>query len=34
MKDTKVERIRQQVMMLKRQFLQEDSGVFGQALGD
>ena len=34
MKDTKIERIRQKVMMLKRQFLQDDADVFGHALGD
>lgn len=33
MKDIKVKRIRQKVMMLKRQFLQDDTGVFDQALG-
>ena len=33
-KGTKVERILQQVMRLKRQFLQEGCGVFGQALGE
>jgi hypothetical protein len=34
MKDTKVKRIRQKVAMLKQQFLQGDTGVFSQALGD
>ena len=35
MKDNKIERIRQKIAMLKRQFLQEDgTGVFDQALGD
>lgn len=34
MKDSKVERIRQKVLMLKRQFLQGDAGLFDQALGD
>lgn len=34
MKDTKVERIRQKVLLLKRQFLQGDTGLFDQALGD
>ncbi len=33
MKDTKVERIRQQAMMFGRQFLQGDTGTFDQALG-
>ena len=33
MKDSKVERIRQQAMMFGRQFLQGDTGVFDQALG-
>ena len=32
MKDTKIERIRQKVMTLKRQFLQDDTGLFDQAL--
>lgn len=34
MKDNKVERIRQKVVMLRRQFLQGDTGIFDQALGD
>lgn len=34
MKDNKIERIRQKIMMLKRQFLQNGTGVFDQALGD
>ena len=34
MKDTKVQRTRQKVMMLKRQFLQGDTGIFAQVLGD
>ena len=34
MKDNKVERVRQKVLMLKRQFLQGDAGLFDQALGD
>lgn len=34
MKDTKVKRIRQKVAMLKQQFLQGDTGVFTQVLGD
>lgn len=34
MKDTKVKRIRQKVAMLKQQFLQGDTGVFAQVLGD
>ena len=34
MKNTKVQRIRQKVMMLKQQFLQGDTGVFAQVLGD
>ena len=33
MKDTKIERIRHKVMMLKRQFLQDGASVFDQALG-
>ena len=33
MKDSKVERTRQQAMMFGRQFLQSDGGVFDQALG-
>ena len=32
MKDSKVERIRQKVLMLKQQFLQGDAGLFDQAL--
>ena len=34
MKDTKVQRIRQKVMILKRQFLQDETGLFGQAISD
>ena len=34
MKDTKVKRIRQKIAMLKQQFLQSDTGVFDQVLGD
>lgn len=34
MKDSKVERIRQNIAMFKRQFLQDGAGVFGQALGE
>lgn len=34
MKDNKVERVRQKVVMLKQQFLQGDTGLFDQALGD
>ena len=34
MKGSKVERIRQKIAMFKRQFLQDDTGVFGQALGE
>lgn len=34
MKDNKVERVQQQVVMLRRQFLQGDAGAFDQALGD
>ncbi len=33
MNDNKVERVKQKVAMLRRQFLQDDTGVFGQALG-
>ena len=33
MKDSKIQRIRQKVMMLKRQFLQDDTSVFDQVLG-
>ena len=33
MKDNKVERIRQNIAMFKRQFLQDDADVFGQAFG-
>jgi hypothetical protein len=33
MKDSKVECIQQKVSLLKRQFLQVDAGLFGQALG-
>src|SRR3990170_859183 len=34
MKDTKVKRNRQKIAMLKQQFLQGDTGVFAQVLGD
>ena len=34
MKDTKVKRNRQRIAMLKRQFLQGDTGVFAQVIGD
>src|SRR4030067_2152332 len=34
MKDTKVKRNRQRMAMLKQQFLQGDTGVFAQVLGD
>ena len=34
MNDNKVERVRQKIKMLKRQFLQDGTGVFDQALGD
>jgi len=34
MKDTKVARIRQNIAMLKQQFLQSDTGLFDQALGE
>lgn len=34
MKDNKVERVRQKVAMLRQQFLQGDTGIFDQALGD
>jgi len=34
MNDNKVERVRQNVMMLKQQFLQGGTGVFDQALDD
>ena len=34
MKDSKVERFRQQAMMLKQQFLQSDTGIFDQAIGN
>ena len=34
MKDNKIERIRQKIAMLKRQFLQDGTGIFDQALGD
>ena len=34
MKDTKVKRIRQKIAMLKQQFLQSDTGLFDQALGE
>ena len=33
MKDSKVKRIRQKIVMFRRQFLQDDTGVFGLALG-
>ena len=32
MNNNKVERVRQKVLMLKRQFLQGDAGLFDQAL--
>jgi len=34
MKNTKVSRIRQNIAMLKQQFLQSDNGLFDQALGE
>ena len=34
MKDNKVERVRQEVAMFRRQFLQDDTGAFDQALGN
>ena len=34
MNDSKVERVRQKVMMLKQQFLQGGTGIFDQALGE
>ena len=34
MKDNKVKRIRQKIVMFRRQFLQDDTGIFAQALGD
>ncbi len=34
MKDNKIERIQQKIIMLKRQFLQDGASVFDQALGD
>jgi hypothetical protein len=34
LKDNKVKRIRQKIVMMRRQFLQDDTGVFAQALGD
>ena len=34
MKDNKVERVRQEVAMFRRQFLQDDTGTFDQALGN
>src|SRR4030065_1160743 len=34
MKDIKVKRNRQRIAMLKRQFLQGDTGVFAQVIGD
>ena len=34
MKDNKVERVRQEVAMFRRQFLQNDTGAFDQALGN
>src|SRR3989338_7492033 len=34
MKNTKVARIRQKIAMLKQQFLQSDTGLFDQALGE
>ena len=34
MQDTKVERVRRGAMLLRRQFLQGDAGIFDQVLGD
>jgi hypothetical protein len=34
MKDNKLERVRQEVSMLRQEFLQSDAGVFGQVLGE
>ncbi len=34
MKDNKVKRIRQKIVVFRRQFLQDATGVFSQALGD
>src|SRR3989338_5022965 len=34
MKNTKVARVRQKIAMLKQQFLQSDTGLFDQALGE
>ena len=34
MKDSKIERVWQKVLILKRQFLQVGVGLFDQALGD
>ena len=34
MKNTKVARIRQKIVMLKQQLLQSDTGLFDQALGE
>lgn len=34
MKDNKVKRMRQRTVMFRRQFLQDDTGIFAQALGD
>ena len=34
MKNTKVARIRQNIVMLKQQFLQRDTGLFDPALGE
>jgi len=34
MKDNKLERVRQSVLMLRQQFLQSDAGVFDQVLGE
>ncbi len=34
MKDNKVERVRQEVAMFRRQFLQDDTDAFDQALGN
>ncbi len=34
MKDNKVERVRQEVAIFRRQFLQDDTGAFDQALGN
>ena len=34
MKDNKVERIQQKIAMFRQQFLQDDGGIFSQALGE